>query len=98
MNKKTGSLIASAVAGLFVAGTALTLPAAQAHEVDGGYCKAPNSCKGKGDCGVKGKHDCGGKNSCSGHGWVKLSISKADCGKLKDASWEVKKEEKPAQK
>lgn len=97
MNHKTkGSLMAAAVAGLFLAGTALStgLSVAQTTSGDTGYCKAPNSCKGKGSCGVKGKHDCSGKNACSGQGWVKLKISKDDCMKVKDTSWDEGKKEK----
>ena len=74
-----GALIATAVAGLFMANSAL----ADHHE--GGKkgdvkCMGVNECKGKGACGVAGKHECAGENECKGKGWIKLS--KDDCAKL----------------
>jgi len=73
-----GALIATAVAGLFMAHAAL------AGETAGGNdsevkCMGVNECKGKGGCGVQGKHECAGENECKGKGWIKLS--KEDCQK-----------------
>lgn len=73
-----GALIASAVAGLFVAGPAL----ADDHGKEGGgvKCMGANACKGQGACAVKGGHDCAGMNSCKGKGWIKVS-SADECTK-----------------
>ena len=71
-----GAIIATAVAGLFLAKGAL------AAEEKGGKaevkvkCEGVNECKGKGACGGAG-HDCAGQNSCKGKGWVEMSA--ADC-------------------
>ena len=92
MKKNTGKLIATAAAGLFLAGTSLI--AASPARANEPYCQVKNSCKGKGSCGVKGKHDCSGKNACKGQGWVKLKITQEDCEKVQDATWMDKKEEK----
>jgi hypothetical protein len=72
-----GALVATAVAGLFVAGKAL---AAEGGEKAAGAkvkCEGVNECKGHGACGGAG-HDCAGKNECKGKGWVEMS-SEADC-------------------
>ena len=73
-----GALIATAVAGLFMAHTAL---AEQKADGDSGKvkCMGVNECKGKGACGVAGKHECAGENECKGKGWIQLS--KQDCAK-----------------
>lgn len=73
-----GALIATAVAGLFMAHGAL------AGETEGGTdsnvkCLGVNECKGKSACGVPGKHGCHGENECKGKGWI--SLSKAECEK-----------------
>jgi uncharacterized membrane protein len=73
-----GALIATAVAGLFMAQGAR----ADHHESGEGAevkCLGVNECKGKGACGVPGKHDCHGQNECKGKGWIKLS--KDECTK-----------------
>jgi hypothetical protein len=73
-----GALIATAVAGLFMAQGAL----ADHHEGGEGAevkCLGVNECKGKSACGVPGKHDCHGQNECKGKGWIKLS--QEDCTK-----------------
>jgi hypothetical protein len=73
-----GALIATAVAGLFMAHGAL------AGEAEGGTdrevkCLGVNECKGKSACGVPGKHGCHGENECKHKGWIKLS--KEECEK-----------------
>ena len=79
MNKQIkGALIATAVAGLFVASHAF---AAEGGESGGGAaakvkCVGGNDCKGKGACGGAG-HSCAGENSCKGKGWI--MTSDADC-------------------
>lgn len=70
---KKGTLVAAAVAGLFVA----KLAVAGEHDAMGGgakeagkvKCEGINSCKGTGACGGAG-HSCAGKNECKGKGWV----------------------------
>jgi hypothetical protein len=76
--KVKGALIATAVAGLFMAQGAL---ADQHDKAEGAEvkCVGVNECKGKSACGVPGKHDCHGQNECKGKGWIKLS--KEDCTK-----------------
>ncbi len=70
-----GTVIATAVAGLFMAGA---VPARAADKAGGDavHCAGVNSCKGKGEC-AGAKHDCGGKNACKGQGWQEMSA--ADC-------------------
>ena len=78
MNKQLrGALIATAVAGLFLAGHA------QAADTAGGSgeaakvkCMGGNDCKGKGSCSTA-DHSCAGQNSCKGKGWIMTSA--ADC-------------------
>ena len=70
MTKTRGVLIATAAAGLILAGTVT----ARADEKAGGdkvQCAGVNSCKGQGACGGAG-HACAGKNSCKGQGWVEM--------------------------
>lgn len=74
-----GALIATAVAGLFVAHGAV----ADQHEGESKgaevKCQGVNSCKGTSACGVPGGHDCHGQNECKGKGWIKMS--KEECEK-----------------
>jgi hypothetical protein len=73
-NQLRGVMVAAAVAGLFLTGTAI------AAEQSGGEakvkCAGVNECKGKGACGGA-DHDCAGKNGCKGKGWILMSA--ADC-------------------
>jgi len=75
-NRIKGALIATAVAGLFAAGTAFADEAAggTATEVK---CLGVNECKGTSECGVPDGHSCHGANGCKGKGWIKLS--EKDC-------------------
>jgi len=82
MSKKTSRrnlLIASAAAGLFLAG-AVAAPAHAAEEQV--RCYGINACKGHGECGGKG-HSCAGENQCKGKGYLKLSKDK--CLKIQNA-------------
>lgn len=70
-----GAVIATAVAGMFLAKGAL----AQAYR-DGlaskVHCEGANQCKGKSEC--KGERNaCSGKNDCKGKGWIAMSAE--DC-------------------
>lgn len=65
-----GALVASAVAGLFMAQGALAADEAPADDATV-KCVGINSCKGTSLCGVPGKHSCHGANECKGKGWIK---------------------------
>ncbi len=72
-----GAIIATAVAGLFLAKGALAADEAGGEKKEAKVkCEGVNECKGKGACGGAG-HDCAGENSCKGKGWVEMSA--ADC-------------------
>ncbi len=66
-----GSLIASAVAGLFAIAAAPAF-AGEEKDTDQVKCGGINSCKGSGSCGGA-DHGCAGKNACKGQGWTKTS-------------------------
>jgi len=72
-NTLKGALIASAVAGLFSAGSALATEKADSGLVN---CSGINSCKGKGAC-AGADNSCAGQNGCKGKGWVKATSK--DC-------------------
>ena len=72
-----GAVIATAVAGLFLAKGALAADEAGGEKAGAKVkCEGVNACKGKGACGGAG-HDCAGQNSCKGKGWMEMSA--ADC-------------------
>jgi hypothetical protein len=76
-NRMKGAVIATAVAGLFLAKGGL----ASEHEGEGKTaakvkCQGVNECKGKGAC-HSADHACGGQNECKGKGWIEMS--EADC-------------------
>ena len=78
-NHVKGAMIATAVAGLFIANGALAQEhgaTAEKAETKMVHCEGVNACKGQGACGGAG-HDCAGKNACKGNGWIDLSA--ADC-------------------
>jgi uncharacterized membrane protein len=73
MNKVTGAVVATVVAGLFAANTyAADAGTAKAGKVK---CSAVNECKGKGECSAEG-HSCAGHNDCKGKGWITLADAK----------------------
>ena len=69
-----GALIAAAVAGLFVAGSARAADEGKS-EAKTVKCAGSNACKGHGACAGAG-HECAGKNACKGQGFEKLSSAK----------------------
>ena len=82
-----GTLVATAVAGLFLSATPMVTSAKAAGKV---HCQGVNSCKGKGGC--KGAdNSCKGQNGCKGKGWMEMS--EKDC-KAKGGTVDEKKEEK----
>src|SRR5262249_3999229 len=70
-----GSIIASAVAGLFAISAAPAF-AGEEKDTDQVKCGGVNSCKGSGSCGGA-DHGCAGKNACKGQGWSEMS--RKDC-------------------
>ncbi len=76
--KKVGMIVATAVAGLMMAGGAIAGEghdhAATAGKVK---CSGVNSCKGSGACGGA-DNSCKGKNACKGKGWTEVDSEK-DC-------------------
>jgi hypothetical protein len=77
-----GGILATAVAGLFVAGIVSiasaedVTPTTAAASVK---CSGVNECKGKGECSAAdGSHDCKGKNACKGKGVIMVGTEK-DC-------------------
>jgi hypothetical protein len=79
MNKVTGAVVASLVAGLFAANAVAADKAAPAKETSTKVkCTGVNECKGKGECGsADGKHACAGHNDCKGKGWISMDSAKA---------------------
>ena len=69
-----GALIAAAVAGMFLAGSAMAADEGKS-EAKSVKCAGANACKGHGACAGAG-HDCAGKNACKGQGWDKVSSAK----------------------
>jgi hypothetical protein len=81
------ALIASAVAGLFIAGTAGHAMAgmgeggAEAQKI---HCDGVNACKGQSDCKTA-TNDCKGQNSCKGKGFLAMTQEECDAAKAKAA-------------
>jgi hypothetical protein len=77
MKASRGVLIASAAAGLILAGGIAAK--ADHHEKAGGdkvHCAGVNECKGKGSCAT-GESSCAGMNACKGKGVVEMG--KEEC-------------------
>lgn len=85
-----GAVMATAIAGLFAAGTACQKSGNSTTSGEGEMmkedtsssaemvkCKGINACKGKGQCGGA-NHSCSGKNECKGKGWIKVSADECD--------------------
>ncbi|HKA90377.1 MAG TPA: hypothetical protein VKE22_22095 [Haliangiales bacterium] len=88
-----GSLIASAVAGLFAISAAPAF-AGEEKDTDQVKCGGVNSCKGTGACGGA-DHGCAGKNACKGQGWTKTTRKECkDKGGKVIAAADEKKDEK----
>lgn len=76
-NHVKGAVIATAVAGLFIARGAIAQEqGAKTSASKTVHCEGVNACKGKGACAGAG-HDCAGKNDCKGKGW--LDMSEQEC-------------------
>jgi len=75
MNKKLkGAVLASAVAGLFLAGHAALAKDSKTTEAKV-HCSGINACAGKGAC-KSAENSCKGQNSCKGKGWIEVSSEK----------------------
>ncbi len=75
--------LASAVAGLFVAG-AHSAFAADTDKDAKVKCEGVNSCKGQSDC-KSASNSCAGKNGCGGHGFKNLTQAECDAAKAAKA-------------
>jgi len=78
------SLVATAAAGLFLAGLAglatAEEPAAEAKV----KCEGVNQCKGHGAC-KSAANACAGKNGCGGKGFLMMTQAECDAAKAKMA-------------
>lgn len=80
MNKNLkGTMIASAVASLFLAAPALAGDDMHGKQQGGVKCMGGNACKGQGACGTA-DHACAGMNSCKGKGWI-MTTTAEECTK-----------------
>ncbi|HYC56234.1 MAG TPA: hypothetical protein VEL28_14965 [Candidatus Binatia bacterium] len=74
------SLMAAAVAGLFLSGSAMAEDAKTASKEPAKVkCHGVNACKGTGGCGGAG-HSCAGQNGCKGQGFTMTTAE--ECKKL----------------
>jgi hypothetical protein len=75
-----GALLASAAAGLFLAGA----PALAADDPHEGKvkCEGVNECKGTGACKTA-HNECSGQNGCKGQSHVWLTQAECDAAKAK---------------
>jgi uncharacterized membrane protein len=72
--KVAGFAIATAAAGLFMAGATTTAFAASyGKETAKVHCLGANACKGQSDCATASS-SCKGQNSCKGQGMKVLSL------------------------
>ena len=77
------AILASAVAGLFLAGSASTALAesyegeAEAEKI---HCEGVNACKGQSAC-KSATNDCKGLNECKGKGFVGMTQEECDAAK-----------------
>jgi hypothetical protein len=81
VQKMTGVLLASAAAGLILAGcssygtkSVANATGAKATKVGLFKCQGVNACKGKSSCKTA-TSQCKGLNSCKGKGWIPNSAS-----------------------
>jgi hypothetical protein len=82
--KVQSSLIATAAAGLFLAGLAGAAGAEDPGTEAKIKCEGVNGCKGHSDC--KTAHsECKGMNSCKGKGFLMMTEAECDAAKAKAA-------------
>jgi hypothetical protein len=75
--------LASAVAGLFVAGAQGAIAADEGKDAKV-KCEGVNSCKGTSDCKTA-SNSCAGKNGCGGHGFKSMTQAECDAAKAAKA-------------
>ncbi len=73
--KRTGALLATAVAGLFLAGHVVASDTAKTTNTAKIKCAGGNSCKGKSGC-HSAENSCKGQNGCKGKGWTEVDSEK----------------------
>jgi hypothetical protein len=76
-NAIRGSLIASAVAGLFACASSPQPVAPSGTTASSVRCQGINSCRGQGECSAA-DHPCGKHTACKGQGWLTVP-SAAEC-------------------
>ena len=69
MKRLSGAALATAAAGLFLAGATGTVSAAEAGKI---HCVGLNACKGKSECKTA-NNACKGQNECKGQGFVYMT-------------------------
>ncbi len=76
------AMVASAVAGLFLAGAAGTVFAEEPKkaEAEKVKCDGANTCKGHSAC-AGASNECAGKNGCAGKGFMMMTAD--ECEKAK---------------
>jgi hypothetical protein len=92
-NRVIGSVVASAVAGLFASSVALAGEGAAKGEGNqakgekkgGSFCQN-NSCHGNSACKGHGNASCKGKNTCAGKGFL-AAKTKEECEKDGKGVW-----------
>jgi hypothetical protein len=81
MNNRTkGAMLASAVAALFVATTAMAQegqPSSSDPSLSTVKCVGANSCKGQSAC-KSAQNDCKGENSCKSKGFI-ITSTREEC-------------------
>lgn len=82
--KIRNAIVATAAAGLFLAGVAGAAHASENAADAKIKCEGVNSCKGHSDC-KSAKNACQGKNGCGGQGFVMLTKAECDAAKAKAA-------------
>ncbi len=78
------SLVATAAAGLFIAGMAGAAHAEEPGAEAKIKCEGVNSCKGHSDC-KSAQNACKGQNGCGGKGFLMMTKAECDAAKAKAA-------------
>jgi hypothetical protein len=82
--KMRSSLVATAAAGLFLAGMAGAAHAEEPAADAMVKCEGVNSCKGKSDCKTA-QNECKGHNGCGGQGFKMMTADDCEAAKAKAA-------------
>ncbi len=84
ISARSGAALAATAATLLLSGVVASQVSAAGAEAQG-HCVGANACKGHGAC-KSASNSCKGHNACKGKGF--LSMTKAECEKIKDAKFE----------